>query len=100
MLFVLIAARAIISFAKMKGNYRTEEGQWMESNKAQIASHDLLLEWSRFLGVSPDKVRAGHIEPQIKRLQDEFNRLEEIDLINMEPSMIFPLMRELKNEKR
>ena len=71
----------------------------MESNKAQIPSFDVLIEWAHFLGVSPDKVRAGSIEPQIERLLDEFNRLEEIDMANVEPSIIFPAMRELKNEE-
>ncbi len=71
----------------------------MESNKAKVPSHDLLLEWARFLGVSPDKVRTGDIEPQIKRLQDEFNRLEEIDLTNVEPSTNFLAMQELINEE-
>lgn len=71
----------------------------MDPDKASMPSPDTLLEWARFLGVSPDKVWPGHIEPQIKRLLADFNRLEKLDLTNIEPSIIFSAMRELENEE-
>ena len=71
----------------------------MDPDKASMPSSGVLLEWARFLGVSPDTVRPSRIEPQIKRLLDEFNRLEKVDLTNIEPSIIFSTMRELKNEE-
>lgn len=71
----------------------------MELNKALMPSPEVLLAWARFLGVSPDTVRPGHIEPQIKRLLDEFTRLEKVDLTNIEPSIIFSAMGGLENEE-
>ena len=72
----------------------------MECDNKPILSFDVLLEWARFLRVNPKNVRPGHIEPQIKRLLDEFNRLEEIDLTNVEPSTRFLTMQEMKNGKK
>ncbi len=70
----------------------------MEQSKRPRLSQDTLRQFAELAGVKFTEARLERIVPRVERYLDDVNRLEEVDLSEVEPAVIFSTKQEGNDE--
>ena len=66
----------------------------MEQSERPRLSHDILQQFAEFAQVKFSESRFERIIPRVERYLEEVNRLEEVDVSEIEPAVIFSMKQE------
>ena len=71
----------------------------MEQSKTQGLSQEILRRFAEFARVKFSETRLERIFPRVERYLNEVDGLEEVDISEVEPAVIFSMKQEWNNER-
>ena len=66
----------------------------MEQSEKSRLSQDILRRFAEFAGVKFSEARLERIVPRVERYLEDVSRLEEVDVSEVEPTVIFSMKKE------